>query len=281
VEFHSLRAGRFQIDTKEGIKTFYLSHSIGMMSTPVTQKQWVEVMGENPSRFQKGEHSIEVKVNGKSIRMQPDNPVEQVTWWSVLVFANKLSKKYGFTPTYNLSDMTWVSGTRAEDGTLRAKRGEVKINAKGKVYDSAEGDIYYKAEGFRLPTDVEQEYVLRAAGTADGKYYFGGSEAKLKDHAWYGESSDGRTHPVAQLKPLVIEGKQFYDLHGNVWEWGWKRVDFRGESSLVELKGDFFCVLCGGSWYSKKHSLLSGDFFYDEPSLRHSRYGFRLVRTGN
>ena len=28
-----------------------LTHPIEVMSTPVTQKQWVEIMGENPSHF--------------------------------------------------------------------------------------------------------------------------------------------------------------------------------------------------------------------------------------
>ena len=44
------------------------------MSTPVTQAQWVEIMGENPSHFAKSEHSTAVNIHGKSIHMQPDQP---------------------------------------------------------------------------------------------------------------------------------------------------------------------------------------------------------------
>ena len=53
--------------------------------------------------------------------MQPDNPVENITWWSALVFANKLSEKYGFKPAYDLSEITWKQGTRAENGTLEVE----------------------------------------------------------------------------------------------------------------------------------------------------------------
>ena len=60
-------------------------------------------------------------------------------------------------------------------------------------------DIYYQSEGFRLPTEAEQEYILRVAGTANGKYYFGDNEAELKDHAWYDENSGYKTHLLLDL----------------------------------------------------------------------------------
>ena len=38
------------------------------------------------------------------VKMQSDYPVESVSWWSVLVFANKLSERHGLKPVYDLSD---------------------------------------------------------------------------------------------------------------------------------------------------------------------------------
>ena len=225
IELHPVRAGRFRMGEKAKDKVeVNLTHPIEVMSTPVTQQQWVEIMEKNPSHFSKGGHSIVVSLNGKSIQMQPDNPVENITWWSALVFANKLSEKYGFKPVYDLSEITWKQGTRAENGTLQveseSESKKIKINANGGVYDPYIKDIYYQSEGFRLPTEAEQEYMLRAAGTANGIYYFGDNKAELKDHAWYKENAHSQTHPVAELKPLIIDGKELYDLLGNVWEWG-------------------------------------------------------------
>ena len=264
-----------------------LTHPIEVMSTPVTQKQWVEIMGENPSKFTKSEHSTAVNIHGKSIYMQPDHPVESMTWWSVLVFANKLSEQYGLKPAYDLSKIIWKQGTRAENGTLQVESEsegkKIKINANGGVYDPYIKDIYYQAEGFRLPTEAEQEYMLRAAGTANGIYYFGDNEAELKDHAWYIDNSDDQTHLVAELKPLIIDGKEFYDLLGNVWEWGWDwyESDYP-RSHVVNPKGPeagSSRVLRGGSWYYYAQSVRSANRGSWGPDGRYYDVGFRLVRT--
>lgn len=157
-EFHPIPPRRFQMgpyssSAGEYSREVELTHSIEVMSTPMTQKQWVELFGENPSKFARGEFSTVALVNGKPVRMQPDNPVERITWWSCVVAANKLSEKHGLTPAYDLSGITWAPNTRAEDGTLEIARGKLKISAP-------DGDIY-RAMGFRLPTEAEQENLIR------------------------------------------------------------------------------------------------------------------------
>ena len=283
IELNPVREGRFQMGDGQNKKTVNLTHPIEVMSTQVTQKQWVEVMGENPSKFQEGEHSIVVSLNGKSIKMQPDNPVENVTWWSVVVFANRLSEKNGLKSAYDLSGITWKQGTSAEAGTLQAESGEIKINANGGVHDPNSKGIYYQTEGYRLPTEAEQEYMLRAAGTANGKYHFGDNEAELKDHAWYGDNADSKTHPVAQLKQLIVDGKDFYDLHGNVWEWGWDwyASDLKGGDNPVGPKGGSNRVVRGGGWRSFARFLRSAYRGHDRPGDRSHYVGFRLVRTAS
>ena len=82
------------------------------------------------------------------------------------------------------------------------------------------------AEGFRLPTEAEQEYLLRAGGVAQGEYAFGDDIDELEKYAWYAKNAGEETHPVGDLDPMLIEGRDFYELHGNVWEWGW---DWYGE----------------------------------------------------
>ena len=112
-----------------------------------------------------------------------------------------------------MSGIEWEPGTRAKNGTLVPKNEkETRINILPREF--------YEAEGYRLPAEAEQEYMLRAAGTSKGKYHFGDNEADLEKYAWYGENSGGQTHPVGELLPMIIDGKAFYDLHGNVWEWG-------------------------------------------------------------
>jgi formylglycine-generating enzyme required for sulfatase activity len=52
----------------------------------VTQKQYVDIIGNNPSAFKEN----------------PDNPVEQVSWDDAVAFCNKLSIKTGLRPYYSI-----------------------------------------------------------------------------------------------------------------------------------------------------------------------------------
>ena len=269
IEFLPVSPGRFLMGDNKKVEVT-LTHPIEVMSTLVTQKQWVEIMGENPSNFSKGGDSIVVNVKGKSIRMNPDHPVEQISWWSALEFANRLSEKHGRKPAYDLKGVTWVQGTQAEKGTLQRKKGEVKINRD-----------YYQSEGYRLPTEAEQEYLLRGGGSSRGKYHFGDKEEDLKHYAWYRENSAGTTHPVGELRPLVLEGREFYDLHGNVWEWGMDRyVDtLLGGDNPLHTSSAPYRVVRGGSRYIGAHYLRSANRYGDNPKSGYYDIGFRLVRT--
>ena len=60
--------------------------SFYMKTTEVTQKEWREVMGSNPSRF-KGDNL----------------PVENVSWFDAVKYCNALSKREGLTPSLRLS----------------------------------------------------------------------------------------------------------------------------------------------------------------------------------
>ena len=225
LEFYSVkRPVHFETRDKGGKKLpVSLTYPIEVQSTPVTQNQWVEIMGENPSRFSKGEYTVVLDFHGKLIELQPDNPVENVTLWSVFEFANRLSEQHGLPPAYDLSGINWKSGTKPENGTLSSKGMGVdalRIYVKGKSHDPSEGDIYYQAEGYRLPTLAEQMYMLRGGEQMKDDSFFK-DEADLAQYAWYEGNSDEKPHPVGLLQAMVIDGREFYDLYGNVREWGW------------------------------------------------------------
>ena len=273
MEFHPVPAGSFEMGEGDYKVKVNLTHRTEVMSVPVTQYHWVKEMGENPSHFIEGENSIMINVNGKIIKLQPDNPVESITWWSALVFANKLSKKHGLKPAYDLSDIKFKATTSAEDGTLDHNSGKLKVN----------GPDIYLTEGFRLPTEAEQEYVLRGAGIAKGSFHFGDNEAELKDFAWYLANSNGATHPVAELKPLMIGGKKFFDVSGNVYEWGYDEYTHvlkGGNNPAIDQVAPVSSrVIRGGSWGSDPVSLRSAVRHSFSHSLGLNHLGFRLVRT--
>ncbi len=128
-----------------------------------------------------------------------------------------------------------------------------------------------------LPSEAQWEYACRAGSTT--RYGFGDSEAQLGDYAWYGENSEGQTHPVGQKRPNAWN---LYDMHGNVWEWcrdTW-HVTCEGApddgSAWVDDKGTSR-VFRGGSWDSDARYCRSAYRLYYTPDFRIHFVGFRVL----
>ena len=131
IEFIEVVPGSFKMGEQGEAVPVKLTNAFEIMDKPVTQKQWVGIMEKNPSSFaREGEHSIVVG----SVTMQPDNPVEMISWWSALEFANRLSEEHGLAPVYDMSGMEFEGS--AGEGKLKSISGELKIN-------SPDGDFYH------------------------------------------------------------------------------------------------------------------------------------------
>lgn len=257
---HTFRAGR-----GDNIEVS-LTHNIEVMSTLVTQWHWVQLFGENPSQHVKGDRAVSETIGGKKIELQPDHPVESITWWSAVIAANKLSEKSGFKPAYDFSAITWKPNTRAEDGSLEPLSGELKINAPN-------GDIYL-AEGFRLPTEAEF-LNLRILETEQNK------DRNFDQRAWYMANSEHKTHAVGLLRPLIVNGKDIYDIIGNVRVWCQDRHEtvFRGGKNPSGPTTGNDRVVYGGAWTENEMSLSPRRRSYESARSRSSALGVRFVRT--
>ena len=150
-----------------------------------TQKMWLEVMENNPSKF-KGIYK----------------PVDTVTWWQALEFCNKLSEKYNLKPVYDLS-----------------KKRILMINQLDGEKASPDIADFKKTEGFRLPTEVEWEWFARGGQIAIDEgtfsYKYSGSD-NVDEVAWYDKISNDETKNVGTKNPNQLG---LFDCSGNVWEW--------------------------------------------------------------
>jgi len=168
----------------------------------ITQSEFQNVMGRNPSRFLNGGGETEAATGVDTSR----NPVENVNWYDAVEFCNKLSEKEGRRPYYGIAGIA-----RHAEGWI--KDAQVSVEGGG---------------GYRLPTEAQWEYACRAGTTTP--FNFGtannGRESNCNGKAPYGTEEQGpalgRTVPVGSYRPNAFG---LYDMHGNVGEWCWDVFD--------------------------------------------------------
>ncbi|MEB3237177.1 MAG: formylglycine-generating enzyme family protein [Candidatus Sericytochromatia bacterium] len=224
--------------------TVTLTRGFWMQSTEVTQGQWRALMGNNPSRFTGADN----------------RPVERVSWYDAVAYANALSAKDGLANAYDLSS---CSGT---PGTGNYGCSNVTLTAS----------TPYATTGWRLATEAEWEYAYRAGSTTP--WYFGSDSNLLGTYMWFSSNSVYRTWPVGQKQPNAWG---LYDMAGNVWEWC---QDWYGSypGTVTDPTGPTSGsnrVRRGGSWDNDASRARAASRDPYRPDVRSLGIGFRLARS--
>jgi formylglycine-generating enzyme required for sulfatase activity len=141
---------------------------------------------------------------------------------------------------------------------------------------------YLSLTGYRLPTEAEMEYVIRAG--AKTRWYFGEAEDLLSQYCWYVGNSHDQPSPVGLKKPNDLG---LFDAHGNSSTWCQEQFRSYPQSSKVyEDKEDILSVndqadrvLRCGSFYDLGSDVRCAQRLTALPTLRYNLIGFRLART--
>jgi|GEM_PF-4165362 len=259
-----------------------LTREFDMDTHEVTQGEFTNVMGYNPSYF---------GPNGPGTNCGDSCPVENVSWYDAVAYANKRSEYLGMQVCYT------IRMARCEDGTYVGNDFMSCYNSTRKGIDSAvvqhNGfDMIYDCSGWRLPTEAEWEYGVRAESRTafypspgnNGEITETGCalDPNLDQIAWYCYNSAYRTHVVGGKEPNEWG---MYDMLGNVHEWvnDWFGIyPPPGYYSLRDPEGPasgYRKVYRGGGWFSYARRCRSAYRDGHAPGERESTLGFRLCRT--
>lgn len=213
----------------------------------LTQAEYREITGENPSSF-----------SGDEL------PVESITWMDAIQYCNQRSEKEGLTPVYvvNGQDVTW---DRSADGYRLPTEAEweyacragtvTPFNTENSI--SAEEANYYG----HYPYEIEDNYFSQGnLSTKPGEY---------------------RQTTVA-VDSFSPNGWGLYNMHGNVIEWVWDYYGaYRTEEQIdpTGTESGTLRVYRGGGWndFAKNmRSAYRATLAEDKGSFN---IGLRLVRN--
>jgi formylglycine-generating enzyme required for sulfatase activity len=247
--------------------THTLTRNLLVMETEISRTMWDDLKAVQPS----------LPDDPSWLPTSPtmDHPVQWVTWYEAVFFANLLSLQNGYKRCYY------------KDAAFTIPVDETNYLDLTNVFYCD-----FDASGYRLPSEGEWEYFARAGTTGpfstDEPSYNGTNCTScspdpsldvLDSIAWWCGNAANTAHPIGKKLPNQWNLK---DVHGNVREWCWDwlanypagpETDYAGPASgsIRALRGGCFL----------RSSKLCRSAFRDfgSPTIRSDLLGFRLVQT--
>lgn len=238
-----LQRGEDELQHSVRVSDFYIG------KYEVTQKEYQEIMEENPSNF-KGDNL----------------PVESVTWYDAIKYCNRLSEKQGFTPVYTINGEN-VSWNKSSNGYRLPTEAEWEYAARAGTTTvfNTENSIGAEQANFygHYPYLIEENYFSQGKlDTKPGEYR-------------------QTTIAVGSFSP---NRWGLYDIHGNVGEWCFDyygTYDTENTTNPSGAEAGTLRINRGGGWNDYAKHMRSAYRASTTPNQGMSNIGFRIVRNSD
>lgn len=253
--FVLIKGGTFQMGSPESeawrsadetqhsvtVSDFYMS------KFELTQKEYEEITGSNPSNF-----------SGENL------PVENISWLDAVAYCNERSERENLTPAYTIDGQN-VSWDRSADGY--------------RLPTEAEWEYACRA-GTTTP------FYMENSPSAEEANYYGHYPYEIEDNYFSQGNLQVQPgeyrQTTAQVGSFSENPYGLYDMHGNVGEWVW---DYYGEYPAEEQTDPVgptsgtLRVYRGGGWNDFAKNMRSAYRATLEQNKGSFNIGIRLVRN--
>ena len=254
-DFVLIKGGTFQMgspETEAWRSVDETQHSVTvsdfyMSKYELTQKEYEEITGNNPSNF-KGDNL----------------PLENVSWLDAVAYCNARSEKDGLTPVYTIDGQN-VSWDRSANGY--------------RLPTEAEWEYACRA-GTTTP------FYMEKSPSAEDANYYGHYPYEIEDNYFSQGNLEVKPGEYRQTTVPVDSFYEnpygLYNMHGNVGEWVW---DYYGEYPTEEQtdptgpSSGTLRVYRGGGWNDFAKNMRSAYRATLEQSKGSFNIGLRLVRN--
>lgn len=221
------------------VSDFYMS------KFELTQKEYYEIIGENPSNF-----------------LGENLPVENISWLDAVSYCNARSEKEGLTPVYTIDGQN-VSWDRSANGY--------------RLPTEAEWEYACRAQ-------TTTPFYIEATPSADDANYYGHYPYEIEDNYFSQGSLEVKPgqyrETTVEVDSFSANPYGLYNMHGNVGEWVW---DYYGEYSTEDQidpsgpENGTLRIYRGGGWNDFAKNLRSAYRATLEQNKGSFNLGIRLV----